>query len=81
MFVLCNILRFPRNQQVIECFNDEKGHIKFEVVLDFQSFNKMINALFFCYFHMVQLHFRTVLVIMLLIFEQLNLCIRCVSMV
>jgi hypothetical protein len=35
----------------------------------------------FYYFHMMELHFRSVLMILLLIYEQLNLCIRCVSIV
>jgi hypothetical protein len=50
MFVLCNSLRFPKKWQVIECLNDEKGHIEFEAILDFQSFNRMINALLFLLF-------------------------------
>jgi hypothetical protein len=42
----------------------------------------MINALFFfCYIHVLQLHFKGVPVMMLPTSKQLNLCIRCVSMV
>jgi hypothetical protein len=81
MFVLCNSLGFPRNWQVIECLNDEKGHIKFEAILDFHNFNKMINALLFLLFSYGAVIFRSVLVLVLLIFEHLNLCIRFVSMV